>query len=267
MRDTGVESLKVREDITEIKTELQLIRKPYLMNEKSKDPNERWNDLLQEMSSKYGKPRDINKRWIDLMKEMSCKYNKNLMRGRLNKEAVNINLKEIDRVSDTVNHETIIQGKENIIKEPQIKLEESQTEHNKEKIKFYKSQITVLEERNKSYTLTTHFKDEVLRTQDEIHITEEDWEHPKRNKDKTPGVTVTNKSLDVSDKEKLKILNSNDQDNQDNRNDKQLNITENTEEVESQKKDNLLCIKLILSYKLLYSYIISLGVCNGSNCP
>jgi hypothetical protein len=61
MRDNGVESLKVREDITEIKTELQFIRKPYLMNEKSKDPNERWNNLLQEMSSKYGKPRDINK--------------------------------------------------------------------------------------------------------------------------------------------------------------------------------------------------------------
>jgi hypothetical protein len=185
------------------------------------------------------------------MKEMSCKYNKNLMRGRLNKEAVNVNLKETDRVSDTVNHETIIQGKENIIKEPKIKLEESQTEYNKEKIKFYKSQITVLEERNKSYTLTTHFKDEVLRTQDETHITEEDWEHPKRNKDKTPGVTVTNKSLDVSDKEKLKIVNSNDQDN---RNDKQLNITENTEEVESQKKDkitNLLCITSIKDFYAL----------------
>jgi hypothetical protein len=189
-----------------------------------------------------------------------------------------INVKEIGSVSNTVNHETIIQGKENVIKEPKIKLEESRTtfrdlkeesqfcerilteeldpkrpdnyrlhsqaEYNEEKIKFYKSQITVLEERNKSYNLTTskneqinpQFKDEVLVTQDEIFITEEDLEHPKRNKDKTPGVTVTNKRLDVSDKEKLKIVNSNDQDNQGNRNDKQLNITENTEEVESQKK-------------------------------
>jgi hypothetical protein len=56
----------------------------------------------------------------DLMKEMSCKYNKDLMKGRLNKEAVNIGVKT-NSVSNAINSETRSQVNELDIMKSELK--------------------------------------------------------------------------------------------------------------------------------------------------